>query len=163
MKLAEALVEKKHTAARIQELEARYIAAAVIEEGNTPDEAAGDILVTLQAAFDRWQDLTVAINKTNNQIVIEANGVSATMMELLAHRDSLKTQIAHYTTILASIRQRNQQRSYYNEGAKTKMIAAEGVDVAYFITLVDVLSKEFRLLDVVIQGANWSNELLTLT
>ena len=49
MKLAEALIEKKDITARIGELQNRYTAAAVIEEGQTPDETAEELLTSLRS------------------------------------------------------------------------------------------------------------------
>ena len=152
MKLAEALLEKKNVVARIAELQGRYSAAAVIEEGTEPDESAEEILTSLSAALLNWENLTVSINLTNNVVKVG----DGTMMKALAHRDSLKTQIAHYSAIANSIRQRN--RRGYGETA-TKMVIAEGVSTKYFIKLVDDLSKELRMLDAEIQAANWVNEL----
>jgi molybdopterin converting factor small subunit len=154
MKLAEALIEKKNLAARITELQGRYTAAAVIEEGAEPDEVAEDLLQSLNAAFEQWEDLTVKINVANNAILVG----DKTMMQSLAHRDSLKTQISHFNAIASAIRQRNQSRRYYNENGP-KMVVAEGVSAKTFIKLVDDLSKELRLLDAAIQAANWANEL----
>ena len=154
MKLAEALIEKKDLAARISELQGRYTAAAVIEEGSEPDETAHDLLKSLQGAFFRWEELTVAINVANNRIMVG----DLTMMQSLAHRDSLKSQISHFSSIAGSIRQRNSQRRFYQENGP-KMVVAEGVDAKYFIKLVDDLSKELRVLDTQIQAANWANEL----
>jgi len=154
MKLAEALIEKKDLASRISELQGRYTSAAVIEEGSEPDETAQDLLKSLEGAFARWEELTVAINVANNRIMVG----DLTMMQSLAHRDSLKSQISHFSSIAGSIRQRNSQRRFYQENGP-KMVVAEGVDAKYFIKLVDDLSKELRVLDTQIQAANWANEL----
>jgi hypothetical protein len=154
MKLAEALIEKKDLAARISELQGRYTAAAVIEEGSEPDESAESLLKSLNGAFARWEELTVAINVANNRILVG----DLTMMQSLAHRDSLKSQISHFSSIAGSIRQRNSQRRFYQENGP-KMVVAEGVDAKHFIKLVDDLSKELRVLDTQIQAANWANEL----
>ena len=154
MKLAEALLEKKNLAGRISELQGRYTAAAVIEEGNQPDESAEDLLNSLVAAFAQWEALTVNINLANNRVVVGER----TMMQALAHRDSLKTQIFHFSAITSTIRQRNSSRHYYQEIGQ-KMIVVEGVDVKAFIKRVDDLSQELRLLDAAIQKANWDNEL----
>ena len=156
MKLAEALIEKKDLTARISELQSRYTAAAVIEEGAKPDESAEELLTSLSAAFARWEELTVAINVANNRILVG----DKTMMQSLAHRDSLKNQISHFNSISSSIRQRNVQRNrYFSESSSLKMVVAEGVSAGYFIKLVDDLSKELRLLDTQMQAANWENEL----
>jgi len=130
MKLAEALIEKKDLATRISELQGRYTAAAVIEEGSEPDETPEDLLYSLQSTFTRWEELTVAINVANNRVTIpnsKPNFPDLTMMQSLAHRDSLKSQISHFGSIAGSVRQRNSQRRYYQENGP-KMIVAEGVE-----------------------------------
>jgi molybdopterin converting factor small subunit len=154
MKLAEALIEKKNLASRISELQGRYTAAAVIEEGTEPDEVAEELLQSLTAAFEQWETLTVQINLANNTILVG----DKTMMQSLAHRDSLKSQITHFNAIASAIRQRNQQNRYFRENGP-KLVVAEGVTAKTFIKLVDDLSKELRLLDAAIQKANWDNEL----
>jgi molybdopterin converting factor small subunit len=154
MKLAEALIEKKNLAARIGELQGRYTAAAVIEEGTEPDEVAEDLLQSLTTSFEQWETLTVQINVANNRILVG----DKTMMQSLAHRDSLKTQISHFNVIAGAIRQRNSSRRFYTESGP-KMVVADGVNAKFFIKLVDDLSKELRLLDAAIQAANWANEL----
>lgn len=159
MKLAEALIEKKDLALRINALQDRYAAAAVIEENSTPDELAEELLQALHGAFARWEELTVAINVANNQILLgDPLQKQMTMMQSLAHRDSLKSKISHFSSIAGSIRQRNQNRHFYQENGP-KLVVAEGVDAKYFIKLVDDLSKELRVLDTQIQAANWANEL----
>src|ERR1044071_9780267 len=155
MKLAEALLEKKTLTSRIGELQNRYVAAAVIEEGSSPDETPEELLTSLLAAFQRWEELTIAINTTNNLIQVG----DKTMMQVLAHRDSLKTQISHITAIANSIRQRNQVHRIYRHENGPKMVVAEGVDAKRFIKLGDDLSKELRELDLQIQAANWAYEL----
>lgn len=159
MKLAEALIEKKDLAGRLSTLQTRYTEAALIEEGATPDETAADLLVLLTAAFSRWEELTVAINVSNNKIQVADTGL--TMMQCLAHRDSLKSQISHFNIITDSLRQRNSSRNRYITDNGPKMVIAEGVDVKSFIKLVDNLHKELRVLDTQIQAANWANELTT--
>lgn len=157
MKLAEALLEKKATGARITELNRRYSEAALIEEGDVSEEneSAEELLASLQGAFQRWEQLTVAINVSNNQIQVG----EVTMMQALARRDALKSQIAHFGNIKEAIRGRNQSRRMYGENAP-KMLLAPNVSVQYFTTLVDSLSQELRLLDLSIQAANWANDLV---
>lgn len=154
MTLAEALIEKKDLTARIGELQGRYTAAAVIEDGETPDELAEELLYSLVSSFERWEHLTVAINVANNRILVG----DVTMMQCLAHRDSLKSRISHFNSITSNLRQRNTRNRYIQETGP-KMVVAAGVDVKYFIKLVDDLSKELRVLDTQIQAANWANEL----
>lgn len=158
MRLAEALLEKKTLGVRIGELDRRYSESALVEDGSTEAsdrEDTDELLTSLQVSFARWEQLTVAINISNNQIQVG----EVSMMQALARRDSLKSQIAHFGNIKEAIRSRNQRRHMYGETAP-KMILAPNVSVQYFTTLVDSLSQELRMLDLAIQAANWANDLV---
>ena len=155
MKLAEALLEKKALAGRIQELNRRFSEAALIEADEEPEENAEELLNSLQAAFARWEFLTVAINQSNNKVMVGEK----TMMSALAHRDSLQTQITHFSSLRDQIRGRNSNRRLYGENAP-KLVLAPNISVQAFISLVDSLSQELRLLDTSIQAANWANDLV---
>jgi hypothetical protein len=167
MKLAEALLEKKALGARITDLNRRFSEAALVEEptiglglpGLVADdderEDAAALLISLHSAFHRWEALTVSINTSNNSTMVGER----TMMQALAHRDALKSQIQHFANIKEQIRGRNQSRRMYGENAP-KMLVAPGVSLAYFTKLVDDLSQELRLLDTSIQAANWAFDLV---
>lgn len=156
MKLAEALIEKKALAARLNELQARYLAIAVVEEGevNEEDDTAEGVFTSLQATYEKYERMIVNINQTNNDVLI--NGV--TLMQALARRDVLKSQVHVYNGILSTIRQRNSGRRHYGE--TVKMVLAEGVVAADIAKMVDTLSQELRVLDVSIQAANWAHDLV---
>lgn len=178
MRLAEALIEKKDLQARIGELQNRYTASAVIEDGENADETPADLLRSLENAMERMEDLTVSINLANNRVFLplvdehtgvtltdeylqkhpRATATASTMMEGIAHRDNLKMRIGQYNGILNSIQQRNRNRRYAGENAP-KMVVTEGVEASHFIKLVDRLGKELRLLDASIQATNWANDL----
>lgn len=155
MKLAEALLEKKNVNARIQEMSTRFSAAAIHEEGEQPEEVAAELLLSLEGAFARWEELTVTINRTNNTIKVG----DVTMMEALAQRDVLKAEASHYRSIAEGLKNRNRNRGMYGE-TTAKMVLADGIEVQYFIKKADALSQELRLLDVAIQAANWANDLV---
>ncbi len=155
MKLAEALLEKKALHARINELQNRYVQAAILEEGEQAEESADELLASYQGAFARWEELTVQINRSNNVIMVG----EGTMMQALARRDSLKSQIGHFSGLRDQIRGRNSSRHMYGESVK-KTVLAENVSVQFFIKLCDSLSQELRLLDISIQASNWSNDLV---
>jgi hypothetical protein len=157
MKLAEALLEKKTLTGRINELTRRFSESALVEEGEEPEEDASEILASLKGVFERLQALTVAVNTSNNQIMLG----DITMMQALARRDSLKSQIMQYTAIKDQIRGRNQHRMYGGgEKAPKMVISHRDLSAQKFIVLVDTLSQELRLLDASIQAANWANDLV---
>jgi hypothetical protein len=164
MKLAEALNDKKALLTRIGELQGRYTASAVVDEGEVSTETPAELFTGLETAFGDLEYLTVAINMTNNTIVLapEATGISnpVTMMQAIVHRDNLKLRIANLRAIIEAIRDRNSRGRYYGEGG-TKKVVAEGVSLAEFIKVGDDLSKKLRLLDASIQAANWTNDLVS--
>lgn len=155
MKLAEALLEKKALNGRLQDLSTRFSSNAMIEEGEDPEESAEGLLLALQGAFDKWESLTVQINKTNNQVMVG----EITMMEALAKRDILKSKVAHYKNLGDQLRSRNQSRRMYGETGP-KMVLADNITTLQFTKLVDSVGQELRLLDVAIQAANWANDLV---
>lgn len=157
MKLAEALLEKKALAGRISDLQNRYTSAALIEDGESPEEDSATLLASLGGALKRWEELTVQINQTNNAITVGDTGL--TMMQALARRDIIKMQQSAYSTISQTLRSRNRNRNLYGENTP-KVVVADGVNVQYFIKLVDDLGKEYRVLDTAIQAANWANDLV---
>ena len=158
MKLAEALLEKKTLTGRINELTRRFSESALVEEGEEPEEDASELLTSIKGAFERLQALTVAVNTSNNQIMLG----DITMMQALARRDSLKSQIMQYSNIKDQIRGRNQHRRMYGGGENTPkmVISHRDLSAQKFIVLVDTLSQELRLLDASIQAANWANDLV---
>jgi hypothetical protein len=155
MKISEALIEKKALHARINDLQTRYIQSAILEDGDQPEESADELLAAYQGAFARWEELTIKINQTNN--VIKVGDI--TMMEAIARRDVLKTQIGHYASLRDQIRTRNSGRRLYGE-TTPKTVLATNVNAQFFIKLCDSLAQEMRILDVNIQAANWANDLV---
>ena len=158
MKLAEALLEKKALSGRISDLQSRFVEAALITEGDAPEEDASVLMSALVEALARHEELTVQINHTNNTIIVGDTGL--TMMQSLARRDGIKLQQTNYSTIAQLLRMRNRNRNLYGEATTTKVTVADGVNPSYYIKLVDTLGKEYRVLDTAIQAANWANDLV---
>lgn len=157
MKLAEALLQKKELVARINNLNERISEAAVYPEGQEPEESASDLLVMVDEDYKTLEDLTVRINQTNNLVVL-GEGSSVSVMQAIAKRDVLKSKIAIYGSIVASIRQRNRGGRYMAE--TTKMALATDVDVQGLIKSVDGFQRDLRVLDAAIQSVNWTTELI---
>jgi hypothetical protein len=155
MKLAEALIEKKDLKVRIVDLQIRYTTAAIVESGETGDEETTELLQSLDGAMLRLEELTVAVNVTNNSVPVG----EITMMQAIAHRDILKMQVGQYRNIVTAIQGRNTSRHHYG-GESPKMVLTEGVNAANFIKKVDALSKELRILDAAMQAANWASDLI---
>ncbi len=156
MKLAEALLERKNLMTKIKELHGKFARAAVHDEDSTPEDDVHEIMQQLRAAFVRYNDLIIAINKTNN--VVQVNGHS--MMEAIARRDVLKWMFDHYNGMAEAIRERNNGMSWRNEKVPKKVIAA-GLSIKDVVSVADEAAAKMRKLDGDIQAANWGNDLVS--
>jgi hypothetical protein len=96
------------------------------------------------------ETLIARINRTN----CETRTDSGTLTELLAKRDCLKMRVRTYQDFLsaASNLTRRTTRS------EIKILSA--VPVPEYRKRADALSRQLREVDSVIQGANWTTELL---
>lgn len=154
MKLAEALLERKNLMTRIKDLHARFEHAAIHDEGDKPEEDAKSVLAMLESDFGRYQELVIAINRTNN--VVPVNG--GTMMEAIALRDVMKWKQDHFRGMAETMRKRNEAFGYRSEKAPKKVIA-DGVDIAAVNKTADAAAQGLRKIDAEIQAANWANDL----
>ena len=151
MKLAEALTERANQNRRLQELRERIVRNAKHQDGETPAEDPTELLREFEEVAASFERLVVRINYTNNQISL-ANGTS--MVEALAHRDVLKLRHALYKALATAA---TPQQDRYS---KSEIKFVSSINVKDTQTGADALAKEYRELDALIQGANWSNELL---
>ena len=154
MKLAEALLERKRLGAEIGALNSRFIASAIIEAGEQPEENAGKILQKLEGVMADHRELVVRINTTNNAVVLPSfKGI--TIMQAIALRDSCKQKTGIYGTIVEALRGRN--RSSY--GNQPRKVLAAGVEMEKISGLHDQAGKLYRQLDAELQSLNWTTDL----
>ena len=150
VKLAEALQERADLNRRIQQLQQRLSNNAVIQEGEQPAEDPAELLVQLDGCVSQLETLIARINLTNCRTQVEGK----TLTEHLARRDALKLKLGAYRDLAYRASQVGQRVS----GREIKLFSA--VDVPQLQREVDALAKELRLLDNMIQAANWSTELV---
>ena len=86
MKLAEALMERADLQRRLVQIRERMKQNALYQEGETPAESVAELLKEYRRCAERLETLVVAINRSNQQIVL-ADGTP--MLEALARRDGL--------------------------------------------------------------------------
>ena len=151
MKLAEALTERADQNRRLQELGERIVLNAKHQEGEALAEDPAELLQEFGEVAASFERLIVRINRTNNQISL-ANGMS--MVEALAHRDVLKFRHALYKALATAA---TPQQDRYS---KSEIKFVSSVNVRDTQASSDALAKEYRELDALIQGVNWSSELL---
>jgi len=151
MKLAEALIRRADCQKRFEQLKARLIVNAKVQEGDVPAETPAELFAELGRVANELLQFIKRINKTNSVTVFSAG---ETLSDVLAARDVLALQRAAYAEMAqaASITQGRYTRS------EVKYVAT--VNVADLQKRADELAKNYRELDARIQELNWQTELV---
>jgi hypothetical protein len=151
MKLAEALILRADCQKRMQQLRARLIRSAQVQEGEEPPENPQALMSEVDAGVQELEDLIKKINKTNSLTILE-DGV--TLSDALAKRDSLSLKRSIYNSLVeeAAVRPDRYTRS------EIKFFST--IDVSELQTQIDRMSRQYRELDTKIQQANWNTELI---
>jgi len=150
MKLAEALIQRADAQKRIEQLKARIIRNARVQEGEEPAENPAALLEEVERLAANLADLIKRINRTNAQTVI-AEGKS--LSDALAERDILAVRRTAYQD-LAQAASVTQDR-YMRSELKFKSTVA----VSQMQARADDLARQHRELDANIQETNWKTEL----
>jgi len=150
MKLAEALIIRKDTQTRIEQLKNRILNNVKVQEGDEPSEDPKELLAELSRDLEQLEQLIFRINKTNTQTVA-ADG--RTMTQMLAQRDVLGKRLSILRDVFNSVSQ--SQDRYSN--SEIKMVRT--LDVKKLAKQVDKHAAELRTLDTAIQALNFTAEL----
>lgn len=150
MKLATALSERADLQRRISELTVRLRNNAKVQEGETPAEDPGELLSELDRCLVRLEELIRRINDTNNRTVSEGKSLT----ELIAARDCLKQRIIILRDFL------NASSEKVTRYTKTEIRIMSTVNVAELQKQLDGYSRLLRETDELIQGLNWTTELI---
>lgn len=150
MKLAEALMSRADCQKRFEQLRARIVRSAKVQEGDRPAEDPRELVAELERTASELLDLITRINRTNSATIFEGGRV---LSDALAERDVLSLRRAAYAGLAeaAAVTQNLYSRS------EVKFVST--VDVAEVQKRADDLSKQYRELDARIQEANWKTEL----
>lgn len=150
MKLAEALQERAALNRRIEQLQTRLCANALVQEGDAPAEDPAELFAQLDDCTARLETLMAHINHTNCATLSEGESLT----DLLARRDCLNLRL-------------NALRRFLLEASQTAR-RARGTEIRILSTMnvkelqkqADELSALLRRLDNRIQAANWAADLL---
>ncbi|HEX7312499.1 MAG TPA: DIP1984 family protein [Pyrinomonadaceae bacterium] len=150
MKLAEALILRADCKKRFEQLKARVVRNAKVQEGDSPAEEPQALLAEAERVARELADLVKRINRTNSATEF---GEGLSLSDALAERDALGLRHRLYGELAgaASISQDRYSRS------EVKYVSA--VSVADAQQRADDLAREFRALDARIQELNWKAEL----
>ena len=150
MKLAEALQERADLNCNIEQLRARLINNAIVQENEKPAEDPKVLIKELDSSTARLEELMRRINQTNCATVSDG----CTITELIDKKDVFKLKISVYKDLAANASQ-TARRARMSE---IKILST--VDVVKLQKQIDDMSKELRLVDNKRQSLNWSTELL---
>lgn len=150
MKLAEALILRADCQKRLEQLKARVVRSAKVQEGDAPAEAPQALLQEAERVAGELAALIKRINRTNSEAAFDG---SRTISDALAERDVLGLRRALYADLAqaASLTQDRYSRS------EVKYVST--VNVAETQGRADELAKAYRELDARVQELNWRTEL----
>ena len=150
MKIAEALALRADLQKRVEQLKARLVRNARIQEGDAPEEDPAELQEELERVARELTALIQRINRTNATSPLGAG----TLADALAARDVLKLRHAAYRD-LATAASTTQGRTTRSE---VKYVST--VNVAAIQRKADDLAREYRELDTRIQEADWLTTLV---
>lgn len=149
MKLAEALQLRADTQRRIEQLQARLVSNALVQEGEKPGEEPTLLFDELEECLAQLEQLMAQINRAN----CETQTPQGTLTQLLARRDCMAKRIIAYRAYLA------EASSTTRRAKHTEIKVISTLPVHETQKKCDDLSRAMRELDVLIQGTNWTTEL----
>ncbi len=150
MKLAEALILRADCQKRFEQLKARVVRSAKVQEGDAPPENPQELVAELERVAAELAELIKRINRTNSNAAFESE---RTLSDALAERDVLAMRRAAYSSLaeVSAVQQNLYSRS------EVKFVST--VNVAEAQRQADALAKSYRELDARIQEMNWRTDL----
>ncbi len=121
-----------------------------LQEGEVPNENPEELLKTLDQCVTRLQKLIADINITNCKTIVEGRSIT----EIIAEKDSAALRLSAYRTLASSAGSIN----FRARGSEIKLIPT--VNVGDIQKEADHIAKQVRLLDNLLQSANWTTELI---
>ena len=150
MKLAEALIQRSDLQKKIAQLESRMKQNAKVQEGDEPSEDVEELLKQYNVLMDELEVLILKINKTNNATSFG----DVSLAEAITKRDCLKNKIRCLRELIEST------TISMDRYSRCEIKFVRCVDVNKLQGTIDRLSKEFRELDVRMQGLNWTIDVM---
>lgn len=150
MKLAEALNIRVDLQRKVYQLKSRLIANSQVQEGDTPAEDPEDLLKELDTSIKKLEDVIKLINKTNGNTYIKNKSIS----DMIVERDMLKLKMSAINELVNSAS--NKVDRYSNKEIKI----FSTINVKEKQKELDKMSKEYREIDTLLQGLNWTTDLV---
>jgi hypothetical protein len=151
VKLGEGLARRAELQRRLAQVRDRLRVSALIQEGDVPPEDPAPLLGELDEIADELERLIVNINRTNVHTRLPSG---LTLTAALARRDVLGLR---HAALKAVVEATAQQQARYSR-SEIRMVRT--FNVGETRKRIDALAGDQRRLDVEIQAANWTVELI---
>jgi hypothetical protein len=155
MLLGEALAERASRKKQLEQVEARAVSVARYQEGEQPAENAGELLETGRRLVGELRELARRINRTNSATELDPG---FTLTDALALRDGYAAQFKLVSAVADAGAGRKAVAWARQLRSELQQISA--VPVADLRAEADRIAEARRNLDIRIQQAGWSTELL---
>jgi hypothetical protein len=140
IKLAEAILQRSDIQKNLEQLKSRLNNNSLRQENTKTPEDPANLLKEINILYTQLELIINIINEANNQ---------TGLYKLLNKRDLLKSKLSALRVFLAQL------SSGVSRYTKTEIAILPNYDSNKIQKEVDLLSKEFRLLDNQIQSQNW--------
>lgn len=150
IKLAEALSQRKDLQKRIEQLKDRIKASVKVQEGDAPLEDPKELAEEMDRCLKRLEWLIYHINITNTQTQVEGKSLT----ELMAKKEVLPKCIEAKREIV------NHASELFDRYSRNEIKYVITIDIKASRKELDNYSQELRELDMKIQSANYSTDLL---
>ena len=155
MLLGEALAERAGKKKQLEQVAARAESVARYQEGEQPAESAEELLDQGRRLIGELRDLARRINRTNSATELDPG---FTLTDALAQRDSYAAQF-RLVTAIADAGSGGLGQGWGRQ-LRSELQQVSAVPVAGLRAEADQIAQARRMLDVRIQQAGWSTELL---
>lgn len=151
MKLAEALSHRTALADKIRETESRLVENVKVQEGDSPVEDPTAVIMDLESTLADLHALIYRINLTNTRTIVGGRSLT----DLLAERDMAKQRARVLSAALKHLTERGDRFS------RNEIKYVPTIDSAELRRRYEEAVSRLRKLDLLIQSAGWTTELLT--
>lgn len=150
MKLAEALALRGDILKRLEQVRARLLRNAKVQEGDSPAEDPGALLVEHERLAADLQQLIAQINHTNSSVRFETGTPTGALAarDVLRLRQAMHRDLAEEATVTQFI------------GTRSEVRFRSAIKVVEVQKHADDLAQELRRLDARIQEVNWLTNLI---
>lgn len=158
MKLAEALALRSDAQKRLAQHKARAVGNARYQEGEPPTEDASALLAESREVITEIERLVRAINATNASVELSPG---ETITDAIARRDAIASQRDLVVAVAdAASGQGGQGDFHFGRQLRSELRQITDLPVPQLRKEADRLAQQYRELDVRLQAANWSVDLV---